>query len=131
MMRVFVCMCPGLDLNQHVFRHQLLRLAWLPITPPGQNLFNCVLRRYAMQDAVPRAGIEPARPCDREILSLLRLPISPPRQAFSLRRGRELNPRMSVLQTEALPLRHHAILPHLLVPQNPECIKERSGTMIW
>ncbi len=26
-----------------------------------------------------------------------------------LRRGRELNPRMSVLQTEALPLRHHAI----------------------
>ena len=26
----------------------------------------------------------------------------------SMRRGRELNPRMSVLQTEALPLRHHA-----------------------
>jgi hypothetical protein len=25
------------------------------------------------------------------------------------RRGRESNPRMSVLQTEALPLRHHAI----------------------
>ncbi len=27
---------------------------------------------------VPGAGIEPARPCDREILSLLCLPISPP-----------------------------------------------------
>ena len=27
---------------------------------------------------VPGAGIEPARPCEREILSLLCLPISPP-----------------------------------------------------
>lgn len=27
---------------------------------------------------MPGAGIEPARPCDREILSLLCLPISPP-----------------------------------------------------
>jgi hypothetical protein len=27
---------------------------------------------------VPRTGIEPAQPCDRQILSLLRLPIPPP-----------------------------------------------------
>ena len=32
----------------------------------------------------------------------------PPSVVF-LRRGRESNPRMSVLQTEALPLRHHAL----------------------
>ena len=29
---------------------------------------------------VPRAGVEPARPFERGILSPLRLPISPPRQ---------------------------------------------------
>ena len=29
---------------------------------------------------------------------------------YALRRGRELNPRMAVLQTAALPLRHHAFL---------------------
>jgi hypothetical protein len=28
--------------------------------------------------AVPGTGIEPAHPCERQILSLLRLPISPP-----------------------------------------------------
>jgi len=27
---------------------------------------------------VPRTGIEPAHPCERQILSLLRLPIPPP-----------------------------------------------------
>ena len=30
--------------------------------------------------AVPGTGIEPAHPCGRQILSLLRLPISPPGQ---------------------------------------------------
>jgi len=34
---------------------------------------------------VPGAGIEPARPCEREILSLLCLPISPPGQRGSAR----------------------------------------------
>ena len=29
-------------------------------------------------DSVPGTGIEPAHPCGRQILSLLRLPISPP-----------------------------------------------------
>ena len=28
--------------------------------------------------AVPETGIEPAHPCERQILSLLRLPIPPP-----------------------------------------------------
>ena len=36
---------------------------------------------------VPGAGIEPARPCDREILSLLCLPISPPGQVIFLLHG--------------------------------------------
>ncbi len=31
---------------------------------------------------VPRAGIEPARPCGHKILSLARLPISPPGQEY-------------------------------------------------
>ena len=31
---------------------------------------------------VPPAGIEPARPCRRQILSLLCLPISPQRQLY-------------------------------------------------
>lgn len=56
----------------------------------------------------------------RLLLRQVRLPISPPGHDFSilaqenrlhnslLRRGRELNPRMAVLQTAALPLRHHA-----------------------
>ena len=49
---------------------------------------------------VPEAGIEPARPLSREILSLLCLPISPPGQgafvggidctAYPARAGREL-----------------------------------------
>ena len=30
------------------------------------------------QSFVPRTGIEPAHPCERQILSLLRLPIPPP-----------------------------------------------------
>ncbi len=36
---------------------------------------------------VPGAGIEPARPCEREILSLLCLPISPP-GPFEMKRCR-------------------------------------------
>jgi hypothetical protein len=35
------------------------------------------------KNLVPGAGIEPARPCDREILSLLCLPISPPGRAIA------------------------------------------------
>ena len=34
------------------------------------------------KELVPRAGIEPARLLEREILSLLCLPISPPRHLF-------------------------------------------------
>ena len=56
---------------------------------------------------VPGVGIEPTRPEGHEILSLACLPISPSR--LTVRPGRESNPRMSVLQTEALPLRHQAI----------------------
>src|SRR5690606_16735139 len=40
-------------------------------------------RRAACGNVVPGAGIEPARCCHRQILSLLRLPISPPGQRDS------------------------------------------------
>jgi hypothetical protein len=33
---------------------------------------------------VPGTGIEPARHCWRQLLKLMRLPISPPRQIFSI-----------------------------------------------
>ena len=33
--------------------------------------------------AVPETGIEPAHPCERQILSLLRLPIPPPGLSLS------------------------------------------------
>src|SRR6185436_13391598 len=39
--------------------------------------------RAGSLDLVPEAGLEPARPCGRGILSLLRLPVSPPRQRAS------------------------------------------------
>ena len=46
--------CPGLDSNQHaLYEHQPLKLACLPVSPPGQ----VVLR------PVPRTGLEPARTC--------------------------------------------------------------------
>ena len=45
----------------------------------------------------------------QEILSLSWLPLHHSGNfIIFLRRGRELNPRMAVLQTAALPLRHHA-----------------------
>jgi hypothetical protein len=41
-------------------------------------------KKMPLRDArgiqVPGAGVEPARPCERQILSLVRLPISPSRQ---------------------------------------------------
>ncbi len=42
---------------------------------------------------VPRAGIEPARSCDRGILSPLRLPISPPGQTGVFGAGNEIRTR--------------------------------------
>ena len=39
----------------------------------GNSNMNC-----HFSDSVPRTGIEPARSCERQILSLLRLPIPPP-----------------------------------------------------
>ena len=40
----------------------------------GVTVYNC---GKIKQEVVPGAGLEPARGCPREILSLLRLPISP------------------------------------------------------
>src|SRR5690606_33183742 len=34
----FTELCPGEDLNLHVFRHTHLKRAWLPVTAPGQVL---------------------------------------------------------------------------------------------
>ena len=44
-----------------------------------KNRYNLIYRLlFGLQ--VPGTGIEPAHPCGRQILSLLRLPISPPGQ---------------------------------------------------
>ena len=41
---------------------------------------------YEPKGLVPGAGLEPARPCDRGILSPLRLPVPPPRQGAKVKR---------------------------------------------
>jgi hypothetical protein len=43
-------------------------------------LYSCILFIIKIIKSVPRAGIEPARPCEHKILSLGCLPIPPPRQ---------------------------------------------------
>lgn len=58
---------------------------------------------------VPEEGIEPSIPCGPRILSPVRIPVPPPRQGLGKllwRCERESNPRIEVLQTPALPLRH-------------------------
>ena len=39
----------------------------------------CFIRLLEGVKRVPEAGVEPARSCERRILSPLRLPVSPPR----------------------------------------------------
>jgi hypothetical protein len=56
---------------------------------------------------VPGEGIEPSIPYGRGILSPQRIPVPPPRPVW--RCERESNPRIEVLQTPALPLRHRTI----------------------
>ncbi len=58
---------------------------------------------------VPEAGIEPARPCGQEILSLSWLPITPLGQMRTGRPGRESNPRIRDLQSLVLPLDDQAL----------------------
>lgn len=74
-------LCRREDLNLHGSPRLLLRQVRLPISPPRHEylVFRtlCVL---LISQSVPRAGIEPARPCEHKILSLGCLPIPPPRQ---------------------------------------------------
>ena len=70
---------------------------------------------------MPGVGVEPTRPYDRQILSLLRIPIPPPGQinlhiyTITLRPRWESNPRITVLQTVDLPLVYVAILINLIL----------------
>jgi hypothetical protein len=58
---------------------------------------------------VPEVGLEPTRLTTGNFKSPMSTISSLGQNSqMSLRRGRELNPRMAVLQTAALPLRHHA-----------------------
>ena len=83
----------------------------------SENVFSCLFSVFIF--LVPGVGIEPTRPCDRQILSLLRLPISPPGRVLvhSLqwksrkcevkllwRPRRESNSRIALLQRAELPL---------------------------
>jgi hypothetical protein len=47
-----------------------------------------ILKRLPEFELVPETGIEPAHPCERQILSLLRLPIPPPGLACPDKFGR-------------------------------------------
>jgi|MDSZ01.1.fsa_nt_gb hypothetical protein len=58
---------------------------------------------------VPRAGIEPARLLGRKILSLVCLPISPPRH-IDMEAEVGIEPALTDLQSAALPLCHSAKL---------------------
>ena len=51
---------------------------------------------------MPGVGLEPTSPCGRDILRVLRLPISPPGRLIRRRPGRELHPRIALLQSAAL-----------------------------
>jgi hypothetical protein len=44
------------------------------------RILSAILPTTEYINVVPRAGLEPARLCSRQILSLMCLPISPPRQ---------------------------------------------------
>jgi hypothetical protein len=37
LLRAVVLECPGADSNRYAFRHHPLKMACLPISPPGQN----------------------------------------------------------------------------------------------
>ncbi len=52
----------------------LLYFKWISPHKKALQLINC----KAFKFSVPGTGIEPAHPCERQILSLLRLPIPPP-----------------------------------------------------
>ncbi len=46
--------------------------------PEKQNPYQTLADKGFIKITVPGTGIEPAHPCERQILSLLRLPIPPP-----------------------------------------------------
>jgi hypothetical protein len=55
--------CPGADSNRYAFRHHPLKMACLPISPPGQNYSDlltatCNLLSAKHFFALPAAGSE-------------------------------------------------------------------------
>ena len=44
----------------------------------------CFIKLLEGVKRVPEAGVEPARSCERRILSPLRLPVSPPRHGYEI-----------------------------------------------
>jgi hypothetical protein len=55
-----------------------------------ENKKGNLVEDYLFPNSVPRTGIEPALPCDNQILSLARLPIPPSGQTLTLLRGRNI-----------------------------------------
>ena len=57
--------CPGADSNRYAFRHHPLKMACLPISPPGQELqltADCLLltANYQLLKKTGPTGLEPA-----------------------------------------------------------------------
>ena|SRR3989344_3853840 len=125
--------CRGGDSNSHALRHLILSQARIPFRHPGFIFFttkNMEARAGLGHGscALPRARPRPhlaalAAPAARATLRLsppdeTRVRAFLPCQKKTLRvfwrLGRDSNPRIAVLQTAALPLRHRAILYQLL-----------------
>lgn len=67
---------------------------------------------HAISSLVPGVGVEPTNPFGSGILSPLRKPF---RHPGIVRCGRDSNPRIAVLQTAALPLRHRTSVPYAFI----------------
>ena len=73
---------------------------------PNPPDFLCVIARFdvpgIIQGAmVPRRGLEPPRPCERQHLKLVRLPIPPPGHGMNVRVGGALKGDARALSTPA------------------------------
>src|SRR4051812_44347900 len=52
--------CPGADSNRYAFRHHPLKMACLPISPPGQHWSAIINRPWTFKKTTGPTGLEPA-----------------------------------------------------------------------
>ena len=86
---------PSSTTDRHHDRHQCrpLHTPGLPMRAAGTRAYSGVLRSSVECIVVPGAGIEPAWPCGRRILSPMRLPVSPSGHGDSLPHSHRIGKR--------------------------------------